>query len=162
MKAGMRGGILALAATLAFGAAPAVAVEGVVGCGDFRAGWARALGTLDGAHPAPTYGPAASSGAEPIGGLAGIEGGLTCRDGLLGQLELASQRGPLLDRATAAVLMALDRDLGQTQAIAMAAALKAESESTGKEAMSGWGPYELFWAPLEGGRVRFTLNFPEN
>lgn len=134
---GMICGLALLAAT------PAVAAEGVVACGDFRTAWAGALAKLDLAQTAPTYAAPDAAGSEAVQGLAGIEAKFTCREGIVGHVQVRAP-GDLtrLDRAAAAILVGLDREMTPEAATATIAALRAEVRPT-KPAASSWGPYEL-------------------
>lgn len=151
---------LALAALLV-ASAPAAA-EGPVGCRDFRTNWTSALGKLGLASAAPSFGTPDKDDIQAVQGIVGIEARFACREDIVGQLGLrAVGEAAGLERAAASVLMGLDAGMSQTDALAMATALKTESQSSKKEATSAWGPYELSWNQGVGGG-QFTLNLPEN
>ena len=152
---------LALAAVLAPAAASA---EGVASCSEFKTGWRGAAVKLGLARSDLGFGAPDANGAEAVTKLAGIEGRVTCREGVLGRIELRSADDPAaLETAVTSVLMGLDGAMDPGEARRAAATLRAEGGTGARGASSSWGPYELSWGPsAEVGRDEFVLDLAEN
>lgn len=156
--------LLVAAAAVFLALAPAARAQGVVACPAFKSAWQASLKRLSLVAAGPTYGRIAGQDAERVTGIAGIEGSIACREGALAHLELAASGDPAaLAKASASVLMALDKTLSSDAAGATTAALKAESEGMKKDAVSTWGPYEMTWtAAAPPKSSQFILDLAEN
>lgn len=156
----MRSLVVAAAFSLAF--CSAARAEGMVTCTDFKSSWQSALKKLALSASGPSY--VASGEDERVGGVAGIEAVLTCRDEALGHFEMGpTGDAAVLEAAVASALMGLDRSLTREKAGSAANALRTEAEGRKVTATNSWGPYEFTWRPADATNpARFVIDMAEN
>lgn len=160
---------VAILALLAVGPARATTAT-IVDCGTFKARWSAAVRAAVPDQPDLAYKPGVGPDEpEGVSSARDVVARLRCAGGQLVRVELAESAGatprqhikPFLGYA-AATLVALDGDLGATEAATMIEMLRAEAGPE-RDGVTSFGPYEIAYTiAREGGGSGLVVDLPEN